>query len=188
MASREAGEIRRSLGLGVAAARRRRGWTQAQLGTRTGMSQSAVSRLERGVSPLEVEDLVLVSRALGLTPRLELGRDPFDRPADAGHLVIQELLVRLARRTAGAVLVELPLGTGDRARSVDVCVLRRAHAELIVEEAWNRIGDVGAGLRSFDRKLALAAEAAFDPPRSRPATDGPAQGPPQVSEPSIAER
>lgn len=140
-----------------------------QLARRTGTSQSAISRLERGVAPLEVADLVGVARALDLTPRFELGRDPLDGPADAGHLAIQELLVRLARATAGAALVELPLGVGDRARSVDVCVHRRALGELIIEEAWNRIGDVGSGLRSFDRKLALAAEAAAAfpmPPRT----------------------
>ena len=101
-----------------------------------------------------------VSRALGIAPRVELGRDALDLPADAGHLAIQELLVRLARATSGAALVELPLGSSDRARSVDVCVFRRPLGELIVQEAWNRIGDVGAGLRSFDRKLAIAAEAA----------------------------
>jgi transcriptional regulator with XRE-family HTH domain len=159
-AALEADGIRRSIGLGVAAARGRRGWTQASLALRAGTSQAAISRLERGVPPLEVGLLVRTARALGISPRVELTRDPLDGPADAGHLAIQELLVRLARATAGAVLVELPLGASDRARSVDVCVYRRALGELIVEEAWNRIGDVGAGLRSFDHKLALAAEAA----------------------------
>ena len=159
-AAREAGDIRRSIGQAVAAARDRRGWTQAILAARAGTSQAAISRLERGVPPLEVGRLVRVARALGISPRVELTRDPLDGPVDAGHLAIQELLVRLGRATAGTALVELPLGTSDRARSVDVCVHRRALGELIVQEAWNRIGDVGAGLRSFDHKLALAAEAA----------------------------
>ena len=158
---REAGDIRRSIGQAVAAARGRRGWTQAGLAARAGTSQAAISRLERGVPPLEVGLLVRVARAIGIAPRVELTRDPLDGPADAGHLAIQELLVRLARATAGTALVELPLGASDRARSVDVCVHRRALGELIVQEAWNRIGDVGAGLRSFDHKLALAAEAAM---------------------------
>ena len=167
--ARRADEIRRAVGRDVAAARRRRGWTQEQVAARIGTSQSAISRLERGVAPLEVADLVRVAHALGVTPRVELGRDPLDGPADAGHLAIQELLVRLARATAGAALVELPLGIGDRARSVDVCVHRGVSGELIIEEAWNRIGDVGSGLRSFDRKLALATEAAVAfpiPPRT----------------------
>lgn len=159
LAAREASEIRQVIGQAIAAARGRRGWTQAQLAASTGHSQPGISRLERGVAPLEVEDVIRVPRALGLTPRLEHGRDPLDRSADAGHLAIQELLVRLARATADTGLVELPLGTGARSLSVDVCVHRRALGELIVEEAWSRVGDVGAGLRSFDRKLALAAEA-----------------------------
>ena len=159
-AGEEAEAVRRAIGRGIAAARRRRGLTQDALAGRVGASQSAISRLERGVAPLEIGDLVRVARALGIAPRVELGRDPRDGPADAGHLAIQELLVRLARATAGAALVELPLGPSDRSLSVDVCVLRRSRGELIVQEAWNRIGDVGAGLRSFDRKLAIAAEAA----------------------------
>jgi transcriptional regulator with XRE-family HTH domain len=159
-ADEESEAVRRAIGRGIAAARRRRGWTQDVLAERIGASQSAISRLERGVPPLEIGELVRVARALGIAPRVELGRDPHDGPADAGHLAIQELLVRLARATAGAALVELPLGTSDRAFSVDVCVLRRRQGELILQEAWNRIGDVGAGLRSFDRKLSLAAEAA----------------------------
>jgi transcriptional regulator with XRE-family HTH domain len=159
-AAGDADEIRRAIGRSVAAARRRRGWTQAELGVRVGTSQSAVSRLERGIPPLEVDGLVMIGRALSLAVRIELGRDPHQGPADAGHLAIQELLVRLARAISGAALVELPLGSGDATRSVDVCVHRRALRELIVEEAWNSIRDVGAGLRSFDRKLALAAEAA----------------------------
>jgi HTH-type transcriptional regulator/antitoxin HipB len=159
-AAEEAAKIRRALGKSIAAARRRRGLTQTQLAGRLCTNQSKISRLERGERPLEVGDLVRVAGAVGLTPRIELSRDPLDRPADAGHLAIQELLVRLARETRGATLVELPLGTGDRTRSADVCVVRRALGELIIEEAWNRIGDVGAGLRSFDHKLALAREAA----------------------------
>ncbi|MEW6223324.1 MAG: helix-turn-helix transcriptional regulator [Chloroflexota bacterium] len=159
-AAEEAAAVRRAIGRGIAAARRRRGWTQDAMAGRVGTSQSAISRLERGVPPLEIGELVRVAQALGIATRVELGRDPHDGPADAGHLAIQDLLVRLARATAGAALVELPLGTSDRSLSVDVCVLRRRQGELIVQEAWNRIGDVGAGLRSFDRKLALAAEAA----------------------------
>jgi transcriptional regulator with XRE-family HTH domain len=167
-AAEDAGEIRRSIGEAVVAARRRRGWTQSKLARDAGLSQAAISRLERGIGPLNLETLARVARELGLPLRVELGRDALDRPADAGHLAIQELLVRLARATPGAALVELPLGPADRSLSVDVCLLRRALGELVVQEAWNRIGDVGSGLRSFDRKLSLAREAAGafpQPPR-----------------------
>lgn len=165
-AAEQAERVRRAIGKTIAAARRRRGLTQMQLATRLGTNQSRISRLERGTPPLEVGDIIRVAGEVGLTPRIELSRDPLDRPADAGHLAMQEMLVRLARTSHGTTLVELPLGTGDRTRSVDVCVIRRALGELIIEEAWNRIGDVGAGLRSFDRKMALAAEAAVAMPGS----------------------
>lgn len=148
------------IGEAVAAARRRRGWTQTRLARESGLSQTAISRVELGERPLEVETLVRVAHELRVPVRVELGRDPLHGPADAGHLAIQELLVRLARATAGATLVELQLGPTDRSLSIDVCVLRRTLGELIVQEAWSRIGDVGAGWRSFDRKLTLAREAA----------------------------
>lgn len=164
-AAEQAEALRRSIGEAVAVARRRRGWTQTRLARESGLSQTAISRIELGERPLEIETLVRVAQELRVPVRVELGRDPLTRPADAGHLAIQELLVRLARATAGATLVELQLGPTDRSLSIDVCVLRRALGELIVEEAWNRIGDLGAGWRSFDRKLALAREAAGAFPR-----------------------
>jgi hypothetical protein len=43
---------------------------------------------------------------------------------------------------------------------VDVFVRDDNRRRLIVEEAWNSLGDIGAGARSFDRKLAAAAELA----------------------------
>lgn len=158
----QAAETARRLGRVIRAARKRRHWTQAQLGERVGLSQSEVCRIELGTATrAPLETWIALALALGLRSRFELGRDTLEEPADAGHLAIQELLLRQARATGCSGTFELPIGRGDPAHSVDVFVRDDARRRLIVEEAWNTIGDIGAGARSFDRKLALAADLAI---------------------------
>jgi len=81
-------------------------------------------------------------------------------PVDAGHLAIQELLLRLARATGSDGRFELPTRPTDPARSIDVFIRDDQRRRMIVAEAWNTFGDVGAGARSFDRKLAAARDLA----------------------------
>lgn len=163
-----AGELAR-LGRELAAARKRRRLTQEQLAVRCGISRSAVSRLELGLGHgVPLETLYAIALELGLSPRLTLGRDWREEPADAGHLGIQELLIRLGRSSGYAGTFELPVRPGDPQHSVDVFLRSDRRRRLVVAEAWNVIGDVGAGARSFDRKLALARELAVAIGRERP--------------------
>jgi transcriptional regulator with XRE-family HTH domain len=151
----------RQLGRAVRAARRRRHLTQAQLGGEVGLSQSEISRIELGSgSGAPIRAWLALAAALALRPRFELGRDPQEDVIDAGHLAIQELLLRYAAATGCSGTFELPIHASDPARSVDVFVRDDARRRLIVEEAWNSFGDIGAGARSFDRKIAAAAELA----------------------------
>jgi hypothetical protein len=48
----------------------------------------------------------------------------------------------------------------DPSRSIDVCVRDARHRVLIVEEAWNSFGDVGAAVRATHRKAAEAVDLA----------------------------
>lgn len=158
-------ETRRLLshvGGAVRAARRRRNMTQTALGGRAGISKSAISRLERASSTnaSTVGDVVVVAMALGLTLRIEVARDPREEPADAGHLAIQELLLSLGAKVGYSGRFELPIRPVDPWRSIDVCLRDRAGARYLVLEALNLVGDVGAGVRSFHRKLASAGEVA----------------------------
>lgn len=142
-------------------ARKRRGMTQTRLGERAGMSRSGVSRVERGdAAAVPLRDVVRLAVALDLVPRLSVGRDPIGRPSDAGHLAIQELLLRLGRSNGYGSRVELPVGRGDLRHSIDVCLVDRSARRLLIQEAWNTFGDLGAAARSFDRKLAAAEEIA----------------------------
>jgi transcriptional regulator with XRE-family HTH domain len=155
-------ETFRRLGRTARSARKRRQLTQAELGARIGVSQSEMSRLEIGLgdgAPLRT--WLALAAELDLRPTFELARDWREEAADAGHLAIQELLLRRARAAGCTGTFELPIGSTDPAHSVDVFVRDDVRRRLIVEEAWNSIGDLGAGARSFDRKLASARELAI---------------------------
>jgi transcriptional regulator with XRE-family HTH domain len=168
---RESEGLVRQLGRAIRTARIRRHLTQAQLGGEVGLSQSEVSRIELGSglgAPIRV--WLSLAAALGMRPWFELGRDPQEDAVDAGHLAIQELLLRHAAATGCSGTFELPINASDPARSVDVFVRDDARRRLIVEEAWNSMGDIGAGARSFDRKLAAAKERAIALGGERPYT------------------
>ena len=149
------------LGCAIRAARLRRRLTQRQLGARVGRSQSDMSRIELGQGRgVPVGTWLALAEALDLTPRFELRRDWREEPIDAGHLAIQELLLRLGRANGYDRRFELRTRSGDPSRSIDVNWRSDHHRRLIVIECWNTIGDIGAGARSFQRKLAEAADLA----------------------------
>lgn len=154
-------EVAPRLGRVIRAARLRRGMTQAALGLKVGISQSEVSRIELGHGrSVPLATWIALADELGLRPRFDLARDWQEEAGDAGHLAIQELLLGLARATACAGTFELPIRPSDPAHSIDVFVRDDLRRRLLVEEAWNSFGNIGAGARSFDRKLAAARELA----------------------------
>jgi transcriptional regulator with XRE-family HTH domain len=144
-------------GAKVRSARHRRGWTQRELGRRTDLSQQTISRIERGDgATLSLVAWQRVAAVLGLPLRLQLGRDPLEETADAGHLGIQELLLRLGRRTGRDRRFELSTRTTARTGWVDVGLVDHRLRCLILLECCNLMGDIGASARSSDRKLAEA--------------------------------
>jgi transcriptional regulator with XRE-family HTH domain len=133
--------------------------TQARLARRAGLSAMSVSRIERGLGGgHSLDTWQRVGLALGRPLRVELSRDVEEEPVDAGHLAVQELLLRLARRAGYGRSFELSTRSADPARSVDVALRDDRARRLILIEAWNSFGDIGAGARSFDRKMAEAAQ------------------------------
>jgi len=151
------------LGRSVRDARRRARLTQAQVATRIGVHQSLISRVELGrggVVALEV--WVAIGVALGRPLAVSLSRplgEPRE-PADAGHLAMQERLLALARATGRTATFELPTRSGDPRYSIDVCVRDDRHRVLLIVEAWNTFGDLGAAIRSTNRKVAEALDLA----------------------------
>lgn len=94
--------------------------------------------------------------ALGMPFRMEFGRDPHQELEDAGHLEMQEFMLRLGRSTGFGGTFELSTRPANPAYSVDVGLRDDARRLLVLEECWNTFGNIGAGVRSTRRKIAEA--------------------------------
>jgi transcriptional regulator with XRE-family HTH domain len=144
----------------VRSGRTRLGLTQDELADLVGVGQTRISQIELergGGAPLEL----WVALSVALRQPLAVA---FTRPlgevrnlVDAGHLAMQEYLLGLARETGRTATFELPTRPSDPSRSIDVCVRDARNRVLIVEEAWNTFGDLGAAIRATHRKVAEAA-------------------------------
>jgi transcriptional regulator with XRE-family HTH domain len=152
-----------SLGEAVMSGRVGLGLTQARLAERVGVHQTAISRVESGRGrhvPLEL--WIAIGLAIGRPLAISLSRPLAETrdPADAGHLAMQEYLIRRARETGRNATFELPTRPSDPTRSIDVCVRDARNRVLIIEEAWNTFTDLGAAIRATNRKTAEAADLA----------------------------
>ncbi len=135
----------------------------AALADRVGIHQSWISRIESGhgrAVPLGL--WIRIGQALGQPCAVSMSRPLGEprQPIDAGHLAMQEHLLRLARMTGRTASFELPTRPLDPSRSIDVCVRDAIHRVLIIEEAWNTFGDIGAAIRATNRKSAEALDLA----------------------------
>lgn len=149
------------MGSAIRTARKRRRWTQASLGRKVDLAQSRIAQLERSPSPgTSIEIWLALATALGLPLRIDVGRDPVQEPDDAGHLRIQELMLRLARETGRARMFELPTRPVEPTRSIDVCTRDQPQRVLFIEECWNTFGNINASIRSTRRKMAEAEQLA----------------------------
>lgn len=150
-----------TLGERVRSARIRRGWTLAQLGEKVGLTGNRIGQIERGNgSGCSVEVWFALAVVLDLPLRLEFGRDALEQPADAGHLAVQELMLRLARTMGITRFFELPSKPADSWRSIDVCWRDDPRRVLIINECWNSFGNVNGSVRSTHRKIAEAEQLA----------------------------
>ncbi|MGH2407197.1 MAG: helix-turn-helix domain-containing protein [Candidatus Limnocylindrales bacterium] len=144
-------------GAKVRAARRRRRWTQRETGRRAGLSQPAISQLERGDgATMSLGAWQRVALVLGLPLDLKLGRDMLEEPSDAGHLAMQELVLRASRAIGLERRFELNVKPSDPTRWSDIGIIDRVHRRLLLLECVNVFGDIGASVRSSDRKKAEA--------------------------------
>jgi len=155
---REAMALSATLGGAVRVGRRARRWRQRDLGAKVGMSQSQVSKVERGLGgSLPLSSWVALGLAVGRPLRVDLSR-PVDviEPMDAGHLAAQEWLLRLIASHGWRADFELPTRPQNPSRSIDVAARDVAGRRLLVLEVWNRITDIGASVRASTRKRAEA--------------------------------
>jgi transcriptional regulator with XRE-family HTH domain len=154
----QCGRLGRELREGRAARRK----TQAEIGRQVGLSQGTISRAERGLGGgLTLDAWQRIGVALGRPLRVAFQRDVLGDTADAGHLAMQELVLRLGRVAGYPGSFELATRPAEPWRSADVGLRDDARRWLILVECWNTIGDVGAAARSSDRKRAEAASLAI---------------------------
>ncbi len=118
--------------------------------------------MERGEGgSLSIELWQQAALVLGLRLDLTLGRDPMEEPADAGHLDVEELALRLGRATGRRRNFELPTRPANPSLSTDVGLFDDPNRLLIQLECVNTFGNVNAAIRSSDRKRAEAEELAI---------------------------
>jgi transcriptional regulator with XRE-family HTH domain len=146
------------LGGEMRTARHRRQMTQQQLAAAAGISRSAESAIERGLGGGQTLDTwQRVALAAGRPLIVELQRDRLEETRDAGHLAIQELVLRLGRRSEFSGSFELQTRPAEPWRSTDVGLRDDHRRVLLLIECWNTFGDIGAATRSSERKRAEAA-------------------------------
>src|SRR5436190_2162352 len=140
-------------GRGLRVLRRRRGWRQADLALRAGISQSAVSRAELGrVGGLSVSALKTLADALGaqLDVRLRWQGEGLDRLLDREHAALVEQFVRRLRQHQWEVAPEASFSIFGERGSVDVLAAHRPTGALLVVEVKSVIPDVQAMLVALD--------------------------------------
>jgi len=159
-ADRHGREQRARIGGDVRASRERRHWTQQRLADRSGIDRQVVGRIERGTTRLDLDALQRIGAALGRRLEVRLGRDPLEETIDAGHLAMQELVLRSGRAAGYTGSFELPTRPAEPWRSIDVGLGSPMRRTLLIVECWNTIGDVGAAARSTARKVTEAEDLA----------------------------
>lgn len=143
-------------GAQVKASRLRRQMMQKTLAGRVGISQARLSEIEAGRgagTPAEV--WFALAEALGRYLRFEFAKDPQAELADAGHLSIQELVIRVTKPCGWEASFEAR-SRPESGRSVDVRLVDRPRRRLAIVECWNTFGDLGRATRSSDQKLVEA--------------------------------
>lgn len=159
-AARRSRERKSRLGGQIRSVRLRRAWTQADLARRAGLGRQVVGRAERGIGPIDLETLERISVALDVPLVLNLERERGIDVQDAGHLAMQELVLRTTRAVGFEVRFELATRPSEPWRSSDVAIANEHRQLLIGIECWNAISDVGGSSRSSTRKQAeLEAQA-----------------------------
>lgn len=144
--------------------RQRGGWRQRDLAARAGVSQSAVSDMERGhIDRYTLRTVRAVLRAIDASARLDPmwgGRGDLDRLLDADHARLMQHWADRHRRAGWEVWNEASYSIyGERGR-IDQLAYHPPTEVLEVAEAKTGIWDVQDTLGTLDAKLRLAPQIA----------------------------
>jgi HTH-type transcriptional regulator/antitoxin HipB len=135
------------LGRAIRVLRRRRGWTQTQLGLRAGVSQDLISLMERGHAagcPIATIRRVLAALDAGVEMQVSWRAGELDRVLDQRHADLVGLTVLLLRRYEWATELEVTYSRFGERGSIDVLAWRPTARSLLVVETksetsrWSR--------------------------------------------------
>jgi len=145
--------------------RQARGWRQRDLADRSGVSQSTVSRLERGqIGSQSITVVRAVAAALDvridLVPRWRAG--DLDRLLNRGHSVLHESVARTFRDQwpAWTLAPEVSFAVYGERGVIDILAWHPGRRALLVIELKTDLVDMNELLGTLDRKRRLAATAA----------------------------
>jgi transcriptional regulator with XRE-family HTH domain len=142
------GRILRSL-------RRRRGWTQSELGARTGLSQQAISLIERGYgSTLSGRTLRRVFAGLDARwePVVSWRGGALDRLLDEDHSRLVAATSQRLRERGWAVEVEVTYSSYGERGSIDILAAQASCRAVLSVEVKSELTSVEATLRKIDEK------------------------------------
>jgi transcriptional regulator with XRE-family HTH domain len=154
------------LGTALRTLRIRAGWTQAELAIRAGVSDSDVSRLERGLAD-RMSMLKVHAIALALDAWADFGLrwrgGELDRVVGARHAALHQALARWLADVGGWELApEVSFSVYGERGVIDGLAWHAATRTLLVIELKSELVDVSELLGTFDRKLRLAPGIARD--------------------------
>lgn len=152
-------------GLVVRALRPRLAWRQVDLAAKAGVSQQAVSRLERGMgSRMSLETIDRILAALGADAELVVRwrGGELDRVLDARHAALADAAAELLSGLAWPVIPEVSYSEYGERGSIDLFGLRRSERQLLVVEVKSDLTVIEATIRKHDEKVRLAPRIARD--------------------------
>jgi transcriptional regulator with XRE-family HTH domain len=150
------------VGAAVRHLRHRRNLRRRDLAAAAGVSQQAVSLLERGqLERLRLSNSRRIARALDvrLEVRARCRGAELDRLLDQEHAALVERVAREIGRLDWEVVVEETFNHFGERGSVDLIGWNRASRALLVVEVKSRLVDVQALLGTFGRKLRVVPQA-----------------------------
>jgi transcriptional regulator with XRE-family HTH domain len=146
------------IGLQIRALRRQRRWTQRELGRRVGMSDSRISRVERGAAdriPVASLERILAELSARLHVRVLWRGEEFDRLLDREHAGIVERVLQDLSLAGWTAIPEATFHVAGERGSIDVLAWHAPTRTLLVVEVKSVVPDIQATVSGLDRKARL---------------------------------
>lgn len=140
----------------------RRAWRQRDLAEAAGVSQTLVSRLERGwIGGLSLAKLRKVGTALDIRLSLDAWwrAGEVDRLVDRGHAALVDHVVASLRADGWVTRVEVTFNHFGERGSADIVAWHAETRILLIVEVKTMIGDIQATTSTFERKVRIVPDA-----------------------------